>query len=29
MKALHWIGASLDDLRSFPASVRAEAGTDI
>ena len=29
MKALHWIGTSLDDLRSFPSSARAEAGTDL
>jgi phage-related protein len=29
MKALHWIGTSLDDLRSFPVSARAEAGTDL
>lgn len=29
MKALHWIGTSLDDLRAFPASARVEAGTDL
>ena len=29
MKGLHWIGTSLDDLRSFPASARVEAGTDL
>lgn len=29
MKALHWVGSSLDDLRQFPAKVRAEAGTDL
>lgn len=29
MKALHWIGTSLDDLRGFPANARAEAGTDL
>lgn len=28
MKALHWIGSSLEDLRRFPVSARAEAGTD-
>ena len=29
MKALHWIGTSLDDLRDFPDSARIEAGTDL
>lgn len=29
MKALHWVGTSLDDLRSFPVSVKTEAGTDL
>ena len=29
MKALHWIGTSLDDLRGFPVSSRVEAGTDL
>lgn len=29
MKALHWIGTSLDDLRDFPVSARIEAGTDL
>lgn len=29
MKALHWIGTSLEDLRQFPVSARAEAGTDL
>ena len=29
MKALHWIGTSLDDLRDFPVNTRAEAGTDL
>jgi len=29
MKALHWVGTSLDDLRAFPASARIEAGTDL
>jgi len=29
MKALHWIGTSLADLRRFPVSARTEAGTDL
>lgn len=29
MKALHWVGTSLDDLRNFPLSARTEAGTDL
>jgi phage-related protein len=29
MKALHWIGTSLADLRRFPVSARIEAGTDL
>jgi phage-related protein len=29
MKALHWIGSSLADLRRFPVSARVEAGTDL
>jgi phage-related protein len=29
MKALHWIGACLSDIRRFPISARAEAGTDL
>lgn len=29
MKALYWIGTSLDDLRAFPVSARKEAGTDL
>ena len=29
MKALHWVGTSLEDLRAFPASARVEAGTDL
>jgi phage-related protein len=29
MKALHWIGTSLVDLRRFPVSARVEAGTDL
>lgn len=29
MKALHWIGSSLEDLRGFPLAVRVEAGTDL
>jgi phage-related protein len=29
MKKLHWLGASLDDLRSFPAAARLEAGIDL
>ena len=29
MKALHWMGSSLDDLRSFPVRAKAEAGTDM
>ncbi len=27
MKALYWLGTSLDDLRDFPQDARAEAGT--
>jgi phage-related protein len=29
LKALHWVGSALEDLRSFPASARIEAGTDL
>lgn len=29
MKRLHWIGASLEDLRAFPETARVEAGTDL
>jgi phage-related protein len=29
VKKLHWLGASLDDLRSFPAAARLEAGIDL
>lgn len=29
MRALHWIGTSLDDLRAFPADARIQAGTDL
>lgn len=29
MKALHWVGTSLDDLRAFPVSARTEAGTEL
>ena len=29
MRSLHWIGKSLDDLRSFPVSAKTEAGTDL
>lgn len=29
MKALHWIGTSLDDLRAFPQNARIQAGTDL
>ena len=29
MKELFWVGASLDDLKAFPASARTEAGTDL
>lgn len=29
MKALHWIGTSLDDPRTFPVDARLHAGTDL
>jgi phage-related protein len=29
MKALYWMGTSLDDLRGFPDAARREAGTDL
>lgn len=29
MRALHWIGSLLEDIRLFPPSVRIQAGTDL
>jgi phage-related protein len=29
MKALYWIGTSLEDLRAFPEAARREVGTDL
>lgn len=29
MKALHWMGSALEDLRRFPISAKAEAGTGL
>ncbi len=29
MKNLHWIGTSLEDLKTFPTNARVQAGTDL